>query len=195
MILLLLIWEFSKIGLFAVGGGLATLPFLYELSARTAWFTGTDIANMIAISEATPGPLGINMSTYVGYTTAGIPGAVLASLGLVLPSLIIVLVVAKMLKRFKESRLLTDIFYGLRPASVALVTAAGIEVLKISLLSLEKWVGAFSLENLLGVVNWPCVGLAAVLLLLTRKLKKAHPVFFIAGSAGAGILFGVLGLI
>ena len=91
MIYLLLFWEFFKTGLFAVGGGLATLPFLTQMSvSHPDWFTTQMLADMIAVSESTPGPIGVNMATYVGYTVAGIPGAIVATCSLVLPSLIII---------------------------------------------------------------------------------------------------------
>ena len=136
MIYLQLFWEYFKAGLFAVGGGMATIPFLYEISDRTGWFTHQDLANMLAVSESTPGPIGVNMATYVGFVTGmkggGIPnailGAVTASIGLVLPSLIVILIVAAMLKRFKESPLVQKTFYGLRPASTGLIAAAGLSV-------------------------------------------------------------------
>ena len=89
-----LYWEFFKTGLFAIGGGMATLPFLKDIGASTGWFTQTDLMNMLAVSESTPGPLGVNMATYVGYLTAGIPGAVAATIGLVAPSVIVILIVA-----------------------------------------------------------------------------------------------------
>ena len=118
MTCLLLFYEFFKTGLFAVGGGLATLPFLYDMAARhPEWFTVSQLADMLAVSESTPGPLGVNMATYVGYLTAGIPGAVAATMGLVAPSVIVILIVAAFLKRFWESRLVNNVFYGLRPAS------------------------------------------------------------------------------
>ena len=82
MIYLRLFWEFFKTGLFAVGGGLATLPFIYDISDRTGWFTYQQIADMIAVSESTPGPIGVNTATYVGYITGGLPGAIVATLGL-----------------------------------------------------------------------------------------------------------------
>ncbi|MBC8538482.1 chromate transporter [Christensenellaceae bacterium NSJ-63] len=194
MILLLLMWEFFKTGLFAIGGGLATLPFLYEMSVKTGWFTATDIANMIAISESTPGPLGINMATYVGYNTAGVAGAILAPIGEVLPSIIIILIIAKVLEKFKENQIVQDVFYGLRPASVGLIAAAGVEVVKVALLNTANWTG-FTLASIMATVNWPCLGLAALLLVLTRlpKIKKAHPLYFILGSACVGIAFGYLG--
>ena len=115
-LLLSLYWEFFKTGLFAVGGGLATLPFLQNMALSTGWFTTAQLADMIAVSESTPGPLGINTATYVGFTTAGVPGAVVATLGLVSPSIIIILVVAAFLKAFRDSRTVQDVFYGLRPA-------------------------------------------------------------------------------
>ena len=101
--LLRLMFEFFKTGLFSVGGGLATLPFLYEMSDKTGWFTHADIADMIAISESTPGAIGINMSTYAGYKTAGIPGGILASLSLAAPSVIIILIIARFLKKFRDN--------------------------------------------------------------------------------------------
>ena len=124
MTLLRLMFEFAKTGLFSVGGGLATLPFLYEMSDATGWFTHADIADMIAISESTPGAIGINMSTYAGYTTAGVPGGILASLALGTPSVIIILIIARFLKSFRDNPLVEGAFYGLRPASIAMITAA-----------------------------------------------------------------------
>ena len=177
MILLLLMWEFFKTGLFAIGGGLATLPFLYEMSVKTGWFTATDIANMIAISESTPGPLGINMATYVGYNTAGVAGAILAPIGEVLPSIIIILIIAKVLEKFKENQIVQDVFYGLRPASVGLIAAAGVEVVKVALLNTANWTG-FTLASIMATVNWPCLGLAAVLLVLCLLYTSRPPVFF-----------------
>ena len=112
MLFLQLFWEFFKTGLFAIGGGMATVPFLQEISARTGWFTASDLADMIAVSESTPGPIGINMATYVGYTTvhnhygpfAGILGGVIATIGLVTPSVIIILIIAKFLEKFRDNR-------------------------------------------------------------------------------------------
>ena len=132
MIFLRLFWEFFKTGLFAVGGGMATLPFLYDMSTRTGWFTQEKLADMIAVSESTPGPIGVNMATYVGFETAGVPGAVTATLGLICPSIMIILVIARMLKAFRKSRTVDAVFYGLRPCSIALIAAAGLLVARIS---------------------------------------------------------------
>jgi len=118
MIYLKLYYEFLKIGLFAVGGGLATLPFLYSLGDLTGWFSSIDIANMLAISESTPGPIGINMSTYVGYNVAGYFGGIVATLGLVTPSILIIILISHFLDKFKENKFVNDAFYGIRPASM-----------------------------------------------------------------------------
>ena len=98
MIYLQLFYEFFKTGLFAIGGGLATLPFLSDMAERTEWFTQAQLADMLAVSESTPGPVGVNMATYVGFETAGIPGAIIATLGLVAPSIIVILIIASFLK-------------------------------------------------------------------------------------------------
>ena len=135
-VILQLMFEFFKTGLFSVGGGLATLPFLYEMSDKTGWFSHADIADMIAISESTPGAIGINMSTYAGYKTAGIPGGILASLSLAAPSVIIILIIAKFLKKFRENPNVEGAFYGLRPASIAMITAAGLNVAKVTLINI-----------------------------------------------------------
>ena len=189
MILLRLFWEFFKTGLFAVGGGMATLPFLYDMSARTGWFTQARLADMIAVSESTPGPIGVNMATYVGFETAGIPGAVVATLGLICPSIIIILLIARVLKQFRESKTVDAIFYGLRPCSIALIAAAGLLVARVTFLNQDALAAGFNPAELL---RWKELLLAAVLLVLTRlvkPLKKLHPVVFIALSAAVGILF------
>ena len=94
MIYLRLFFEFCKVGLFSVGGGLATIPFLTDLGERTGWFTSAQLADMIAVSESTPGPMGVNMATYVGFTSGGVLGGIVATLGLIFPSLVIILIIA-----------------------------------------------------------------------------------------------------
>ena len=186
-ILLQLFFEFFKTGLFAVGGGLATLPFLYEISAKTGWFTYQDIADMIAISESTPGAIGINMSTYAGFTTAGVPGGILATLGLALPSILIIIVVARFLDRFSENRYVKKAFYGLRAASLAMVTAALLNVVKVALIDPSAFTGVSSLPSVIKIVP---ILIAVVLFLVMRKVKW-HPVFFLAISAVIGIVLGL----
>ncbi|MCQ2420117.1 MAG: chromate transporter [Clostridia bacterium] len=189
MIYLQLFWEYLKAGLFAVGGGMATIPFLYEISDRTGWFTHLQLADMLAISESTPGPVGVNMATYVGYTVRGIPGALTATFGLVLPSVIIILIVAKILKKIKGNRFVDAAFYGLRPASTAMIAAAGVTVMKIALLNLEQYrqSGLFA-----DVFRWKAIVLALIVFVfsnLVKKTKKLHPIVFILFSALAGVIF------
>ncbi|MGM9586773.1 MAG: chromate transporter [Candidatus Limivicinus sp.] len=189
MLYLRLFWEFFKTGLFAVGGGMATLPFLYSMSDATGWFTHAQLADMIAVSESTPGPIGVNMATYVGFSTAGVPGAVIATLGLITPSIIIILIIARVLAAFRQNKYVDAAFYGLRPCSVGLIAAAGLLVVKIALFDFDLYQQTGVLMN---VFNWKAIILAAVLIVLTRyvkPLKKLHPVFFILGSAAVGALF------
>ena len=181
--------EFFKTGLFAVGGGMATLPFLYDISDRTGWFTHAQLADMIAVSESTPGPIGVNMATYVGYLTGGIPGSLAATMGLVTPSFIVIMLVAMVLQAFRKSRYVIGAFYGLRPASAAMITAAGVTVARASFFTIVPEYSAPQLD-------WRCVALAALLLLLTRvvkKTKKFHPIVFIAFSAVVGVVFRFAG--
>lgn len=189
MILLRLFWEFFKVGLFAVGGGMATLPFLYDISATTGWFTADQLADMIAVSESTPGPIGVNMATYVGFTTAGIPSGIIATLGLITPSIIIILIISRILAEFRQNKTVDAAFYGLRPCSVGLIAAAGLLVVKISLFRFDVFQQT---GQLLSLFNWKALALAAVLLVLTRgvkAVKKWHPVVFILFSAVVGVLF------
>lgn len=193
MIYLQLFFEFFKAGLFAVGGGMATLPFLYDMSDKMGWFTYADLANMVAISESTPGPIGINMATYVGYTLRGVPGAVTATVGLITPSIIIILIIAKFLQAFKDSPLVDAAFYGLRPASTGLIAAAGLSVLALVLVNPGVSEGAGILE----LINIKSILLIAVLYYFTavcKKTKGLHPVCFIAASAVVGIVFQFAGI-
>ena len=190
MIYLRLFIEFFKTGLFAVGGGMATLPFLYAMSDSTGWFSHEMLADMIAVSESTPGPIGVNMATYVGFETAGIAGALVATLGLVTPSVIVVLLIAKALAAFRSNRYVDAAFYGLRPCSVGLIAAAGLLVVKVALLDTELFAATGAIADL---VNFKALALAALLIVLTRFVKKTkglHPVVFIALSAAVGIAFG-----
>lgn len=195
MILCKLFWEFCKTGLFAIGGGMATVPFLREIADKTGWFTAGQLADMIAVSESTPGPLGVNMATYVGYTVGssqlgspwmGIVGAVMATLGLIFPSIVIVLCISFFLKRFRTSTLVDAALYGLRPASVALISAAGVEIVLFAILRVDSiyQIGAVQF-------SWKSVLLAAGVYAGTNlipKLKKIHPIWFILLSAIVGVI-------
>jgi len=185
MILIRLFFEFFRVGLFAVGGGLATIPFLQDIGVRTGWFTNTDLTTMIAVSESTPGPMGVNMATYVGFETAGLPGAVLATLGLITPSVIVIIIIAGFLQKFRQSRTVDAVFRGLRPASTALIASAG---LSVALSVLFTFRGS---ESCVFLVHWPAVVLAAAVFVCMRytPLKKLHPVVFIAAAAVIGAVF------
>ena len=196
MIYLQLFWEFFKTGLFAIGGGMATIPFLYDLSDKTHWFSHNDLANMIAVGESTPGPIGVNMATYVGYVTGmeqggiltAILGAVVATLGLIIPSVIVIMIVASILKSFRNNRFVNHAFYGLRPASTGLIAAAGISVIASNLLNLDSLKQGQFLQGF----NWKGIALAMVLWVLTnvfKKTKKLHPIIFIGFAAVIGIIF------
>ena len=185
MIYIELYFRFFLTGLFSIGGGLATLPFLYEMAGATGWFTTADIANMIAVSESTPGALGINMSTYAGYVTAGIPGGILATLGLATPSVIIILIIARILKKFRDNPYVEKAFYGLRAASIALISAAGINVAKTVLVDLDLFAETGLLTDL---ITWKAWILAIAIYLVSKKWNW-HPIALIAMAAAVGIVF------
>ncbi len=188
MTFLLLFFEFFKAGLFAVGGGLATLPFLTDMSKTYSWFSETELSNMIAISESTPGPIGVNMATYAGFTAGfaeggfllGVLGALTATIALVMPSLIIVMIVAHFLTKFQESTLVQDSFFALRPAVTALIAIAGYEIVKQSL---------FLITQSGITLNLVAIAIFVVIVLLQTFLKKLHPIVFIAVAAILGIIF------
>ncbi len=198
MIFLRLFFEFFKVGLFSVGGGLATIPFLQDLGERTLWFDAGELANMIAVSESTPGPMGVNMSNYVGFTCGleqgglgwlgGILGGIVGVLGLITPSIIVILIVAMFLKKFRDSKVVEGVFTGLRPASTALITAAGLSVAAVALLQTVP-----APETGMGrtVPYWPAIAIAVAVFVCMRlpKLKKLHPILYIALAAVVGVVF------
>ena len=169
---------------------MATLPFLYDMSARHPdWFTTSQIADMLAVSESTPGPIGINMATYVGYTIGGIPGALVATFGIILPGIILVIIVTSILDKFRNNLYVEGAFYGLRPASTALITSAGLLVAKITFLNLDIYKASGAIADLL---NYKAVIFAVILLIFTRWVKQTkdlHPAIFIGISAVVGIVF------
>ncbi|MBQ9329759.1 MAG: chromate transporter [Oscillibacter sp.] len=202
MILPKLFWEFFKTGLFAIGGGMATLPFLKNIGETTGWYTYGDLMNMLAVSESTPGAIGINMATYVGFTCGGILGGIIATLGEITPSIIVILLVAAFLKSFRSNRYVDRAFYGLRPASTGLIGAACVTVFLEVLTGLRltpAGLGGFLNKVALtsgSLFNWQRLALAAVLLVLTnavRKTRDLHPIVFIAVSAVVGVVFRFAG--
>lgn len=183
MIYLTLALEFFKIGLFAIGGGPATIPFLNELcTTHPEWFTKEELTTMIAISETTPGPVGINMATYVGFTTAGIPGGIIATLSLVLPSIITICIIAKFMAAFQENQTVKNAFGGIRPAVTGLIGTAVTGLIQDALFT--DVTGAFKF------MVAPAILFVIIFILLQfKKLKKIHPVFWFAAAAAVGILF------
>ncbi len=187
MTYLILYLEFFKIGLFAVGGGLATLPFLYELAGKYPWFDEAMLGNMIAVSQSTPGPIGINMATYAGFNAAGILGGLIATVGLVTPSVMIIIMVAHILNKFKESKVVQSVFYALRPAVTGLIAVAGFGVFKISVLTLDRFNVTQHWADFLDV---KAALLFIVLYVVTNKINK-HPITFIVAGALVGIVIGL----
>ena len=205
MVLLWLFLEFFKVGLCAFGGGLATIPFLEELSANRGWFTLDQLADMIAISESTPGAIGINMSTYVGYIVGvehfsgnlfmGFLGGLIATLGLISPSIIVILIICQFLKKFRDSKVVNWAFYGLRAASFGLICNAAYSILKLSIINVDSF-NSVNKDNfwpslgeaLINFFDYKCLILAGVMAFLIFKFKK-HPIIYIAIAAIIGIIF------
>lgn len=176
---------FFKIGLFSVGGGLATLPFLQEIVDKYGWITSEELLNMIAISESTPGPIGINTATFAGHNTAGILGGIIATFGLVTPSIIIIIIIAHYFSKFSEEKIVKSAFYGIRPAVAGLIGAAGFQVAKISLFNMEK----FNIrKNIIHIFNIKRLILLGIILYISNKYKK-HPIVYLISGAIIGIIF------
>lgn len=183
MIYLTLFYEFFRTGLFAVGGGMATLPFLNDMATNHPdWFDSKMLADMIAVSESTPGPIGVNMATYAGFKAGGILGGIVATFALVLPSYLVILLVSKVLSKFSENKYVQGAFYGLRPAVAGLIAAAGFSVLKTTL-----YVGG---DTFFSSFNYVAIALFTVFLILMqiKKLAKIHPIVYIISGAVLGII-------
>lgn len=182
MIYLTLFIEFFKIGLFSVGGGMATVPFLMDLTTRYSWFTTKQLANMIAISESTPGPIGINMATYAGFHAAGLTGALTATFALVLPALVIIVAIARFMKGFSDNKYVKAGFYGIRPMVAALIGYAVWQIIGITFAVRNQ--GKLALQ-------YPAIGIGLLVLILlqVKPLKKLHPIVWILGGAVLGIVF------
>jgi chromate transporter len=181
--LLFLFAQFFKIGLFSVGGGYATLPFLYELADNSEWLSREDVGNMLAVAQSLPGAIGVNLSVYTGFRYAGIAGGFAAALGLVSPSIIIIVIIARLLSSFKQSKTMAALFAGFRPAGAGLLSAAAFAAIAVSLYApgWRVWHDA---------LRWRETALFAVLFFLIFKFKK-HPVIYLAAAGAAGIALGL----
>lgn len=173
-----LCFEFFKIGLFAIGGGPATLPFLMDLTKSYDWFTMSQLTNMVAISESTPGPLGLNMATYAGVETMGIWGGVIASFGLVLPSVIVIILIAKFLENFSENPLVKSTMFGVKPAVCGIIASAVWNLFTVSLYI----DGEFIIPSII-------IAVVIFAMLQIRKLNRIHPFFWFVASAAVAIIF------
>ena len=169
MIFLLLFVEFFKIGLLAVGGGLVTIPFLFDLSNKYGWFSTSELADMIAVSESTPGPIGVNMATYAGFNAADILGGAVATLGLITPSVIIIILVAKLMEKYSCNVRVKTLLEGLRPAVLGLILFSVIEIAKITITN-----------------NTNILFFVAFLAMI--RLWKKSPLFYLGISALLGIM-------
>ena len=177
----LLYYEFLKIGAFAIGGGYATLPFLYHIQTQYTWFTAEELTNMIAVSNITPGPIGINMATYTGYTTAGIIGSLSATTAIITIPFVIAISTARLFNKFKECKWVESIFLGLRPASCALLTSIGLELL------IKTTTNSKSLTEIPNLIDTKAIILFFILMLPFSFMKK-NPLFAIIAGAIGGIL-------
>lgn len=185
MILLYLIKEFIIIGCLAIGGGMTMIPFIQEMANNTGLVTETQIIEMIAISEITPGPLGVNMATYIGYITTGVLGAFLITIAFILPQMIIVIFIYKIFNKFKQNENLLILLKGIRPVSLALTAGGVLTILKSSFLKLDNYAG---IRTILQIFNWKCILLGVVLIIIMRKVKL-HPIFYFIICGLLGIIF------
>ncbi len=186
--LALLFVEFFKTGLFAVGGGLATVPFLREMGVAYGWITEAELADIVAIAESTPGPIGVNAATYVGYLVRGVPGAIVATLGLITPSVIIICLIARAIRRYNDSRIVKSLFTGIRPAAIGLITAAGFSLLLTAIGVKADFLRFTFSANRMSLLKLGIYG-AFVFFALWKKTAKIHPLFYIlAGGALGAIL-------
>jgi chromate transporter len=175
--------QFVKIGLFSIGGGYATLPFLYEMADKSDWLGREDVGNMLAVAQSLPGAIGVNLSAYTGFRYAGFPGTLTAVLGLTSPSVVIIIIVARLLTAFKESKTVTALFAGFRPAGAGLLSAAAFAAIVTSLY-ISGW------QIWYEALRWKELALFVVMFLLVVKFKK-HPVLYIIGAGLAGIVLGL----
>ena len=186
--MLRLMWEFFKAGLFAIGGGLATIPFLQEIARNYNYFTQKDLLDMIAVSESTPGAIGINVATFAGFKAYGIPGAILATISLVTGPIIIILIIARAMAKFKNSKIVNDMFFTIRPATGGLILGAMSSVMVITLFDVDLFRASGNIIDLLRPIP---IALFAVFLFALIKFKKIHPLAIIAISAILGVVFAL----
>ena len=187
MIYLRLFWEFFKTGLFAVGGGMATLPFLKNIGLSTGWYSQTALMNMLAVSESTPGPLAVNMATFIGSSQGGLAGAFFATLGVVLPSFFIILLIAAVLRNLMKYAGVEAFLSGVRPCVVAMILATALTMALSTLLGITRLGGGAAVS----VRSVAVFGILwAVHFAYKKAAKKApSPIGMNVLAAGLGIVF------
>lgn len=187
MIFLELFWTFFTIGAFTFGGGYAMLPLIQAEVVGKGWISSESIVNFVAVAESTPGPFAINMATYVGSEMGGVLGAFCATLGVVLPSFVVILIVAKCYDKFRQSRVVKGCMSGLKPAVIGLISAALVSIAMTVFFPAGLTLAVFTTAEF-----YLCLGIFAVMLVLA--LKKAHPILLICLSAAISIVAGLLGI-
>jgi len=180
-----LFWVFFYVGAFTIGGGLVAITFMQQEIVGRGLITAEEFFNMVAISESTPGPIGINMATYVGYRMHGPLGGVITTVGTVLPSLICIIVIARYLGKFQERPAVKAAFYGLRAGTTGMIAVAAWQVIAVAILSLPAFAASGRVADL---ASWPALVLFIGVFILQRRLDW-HPAFFILIGAVYGIVF------
>ncbi|MFO3717453.1 chromate transporter [Anaerococcus sp. ENR1011] len=186
--MLRLIWEFFKTGIFAIGGGMATIPFLQEMAKAFGWFSEEDLLDMIAVSESTPGAIGINLSTFAGFKSYGVGGAILATLALITGPIIITLIIARAMAKFKSSKVVHDMFETIRPATAGLILGAMSSVIALTLFNIPLFKQSGNLFDLIRVLPLTFFGIYLFVLI---RFKKVHPLAIICVSALVGVIFSL----
>jgi chromate transporter len=194
MDILLLYIEFFKIGIFAVGGGLATLPFLFLMAndrfafiRRTGWLSTEQVGNFLAVAQCSPGAIGVNVAAQTGFQYGGLPGGAAAALGLISPAIIIISLIAKALQSVKKNKISIAVFSGLRPAAAGLLGAAGFGVWRLALYNNAAGAAGGAWYE---VIRWR-EGLVCLAIFLLIVKLKSHPIIYIALGAAAGIILGL----
>lgn len=182
--LFFLFLTFFKVGLFTIGGGLAAIPLIQEEVISKGWLTTTEFANMIAISESTPGPIGVNVATFVGYSQFGPIGSIIATIGIVAPSVTIIIIISQFLNKFRNNKYVEGVFVGIRPAVTALILVAAYSIAKIALVDIDLFKSTKDFFDLIRVGE---IGMFFGLLYVTNKYTH-HPIFYIVIAGAIGLV-------
>lgn len=186
MLYIKLFYEFFKIGLFTIGGGLVTIPLLKDLAERTNWYDVSFITEMLAVSESTPGPIGLNMATYVGYEVAGVLGGIISTVAEIIPSIIIVSLVSVFFINFRENKNIQYALQSIRATVTALIAVVGVEMFRISVIGGQS----VAIDDMMRSINFVKLLLFMAVLYLSRKYNK-HPIFYICISGLIGVIFSL----